>query len=77
MHDPDPCSTLPNTVARLRRQPRVYVADETESVVKDASQLVFTRPVERGFVVDTHVQAIIWERALEQTASAIVAAGIQ
>ena len=55
---------MPNAVARLRRQARVFVADETEGVVKDPSQLVFTRPIEHGFVVDTHVQAMVWDRAL-------------
>ena len=58
------CRTLPNAVARLKRQARIYVGDETDAVVKDPSQLIFTRPIEKGFVVDTHVQAMVWQRAL-------------
>jgi actin-like ATPase involved in cell morphogenesis len=50
---------MPNTVGKLRRQGRVLVGDETESLVKDPSQLLFVRPVERGVVVDPHVQAML------------------
>ena len=67
-----PAACIPNTVARLRKQPRIFVGDETVGIVKDPSQLRYTRPIERGFVVDTEVQALIWERLLSVSLSGVI-----
>ena len=66
---------MPNCTARLRRQLRVLVGDETERAVKDASQLQYIRPVDRGVVTDTACQELIWSRALRAGAMLASPAG--
>ena len=59
----DPAVVVPNCTARIRRQLRLLVADETEtSKVKDYSQLQYIRPIDRGHVTDTFIEGLIWER---------------
>ena len=62
--DATPTAVMPNTIARLRRQARIFIGDETEGIVKDPSQLRYCRPLERGFMVDADVQALLWDRML-------------
>ena len=42
---------------------RTLIAEETETMIKDFSQLTYVRPVDRGFVVDPPTQSAIWKHA--------------
>lgn len=57
---------VPNATARIKRQLRLLVADETDTKIKDHSQLQYFRPVERGCVTDTAVQNVVWDRVFGQ-----------
>lgn len=63
-----PRISMPNCTARLRRQLRVLVGDETLTRVKDPSQLFYVRPVDGGVVTDAACQELIWSRALRASA---------
>eukprot|EP00501_MAST-03F_sp_TOSAG23-6_P002198 GSMAST32.ASY1.ANO1.2298.1 assembled CDS len=56
----DPSFVLPNCSASLDRQYRTLYADETEILVKNKSQLKYTRPFERGYLTDWPTQSDIW-----------------
>ncbi|KAF2263811.1 Actin/actin-like protein [Lojkania enalia] len=56
----DNCSVIPNCIARSARDKRTYVASELSNC-KDFGELVFRRPVEKGFIVNWEAQKAIWE----------------
>ena len=45
-------SVIPNCTAKIRKSLHTLVADDTETKVKNFSQLLYTRPIDRGYVVD-------------------------
>ncbi|RYP07971.1 hypothetical protein DL765_008965 [Monosporascus sp. GIB2] len=51
---------IPNCIARDRDR-KVYVGSELEKC-KDFGEIVFRRPVEKGFIVNWEAQKEIWER---------------
>jgi len=57
------CRIVPNTAARVKRQLRTLIAEETETLIKDFSQLTYVRPVDRGFIVDAPTQSALWQHA--------------
>eukprot|EP00941_MAST-03F_sp_MAST-3F-sp1_P005554 g5554.t1 len=57
----DPRCIVPNCTANLERQYRTLYADETVSLVKNKSQLKYTRPFERGYCTDWPVECEIWD----------------
>lgn len=53
-------SVIPNCIARDRDR-KTYVGTELEKC-KDFGEIVFRRPVEKGFIVNWEAQKEIWER---------------
>lgn len=58
----EPSVDVPNCTARVGKQTEVLVADQTETAVQDLAQLVYTRPLQRGYVVDWETQRAVWQR---------------
>lgn len=61
----DPKFVMPNCVARPRNERyRKLVGDETENLDKvgDYSQLLYSRPFERGYLVNWDHQIMVWDR---------------
>lgn len=55
---------VPNAVARLKHQLATLVADEIDTRVKNKSQLVVTRPYERGYCTNLYCLLQVWTRIL-------------
>jgi actin-related protein len=53
---------VPNAVARLKHQLATLVADEIDTRVKNKSQLVVTRPYERGYCTNLYCLLQVWTR---------------
>ena len=58
----DPSLIMPNCTAHARHDPREIVADEVLRV-RDASQLKYTSPFDRGYLVNPAPLTRVWERA--------------
>ena len=56
-----PTCVVPNCTATLRGAVTRLVADETVAKVKDFSQLQYTRPMERGILVDWDCQRTVFD----------------
>lgn len=56
------CSTIPNTIAKTRGN-RLYVGSQLNSQVADLNEIMFRRPVEKGYLVNWEVQKEIWENS--------------
>lgn len=56
-----PTRCVPNLAAKPKGEKRLLLADEVAGL-RDVTQLALRRPVDRGFVVNTHLQRDIWER---------------
>jgi actin-related protein 6 len=56
----DDCTVIPNCIARSARDKRTYVGSEL-AACKDFGELVFRRPVEKGFIVNWEAEKAIWE----------------
>mmetsp|Transcript_16498 Transcript_16498/g.36623 ORF Transcript_16498/g.36623 Transcript_16498/m.36623 type:complete len:692 (+) Transcript_16498:80-2155(+) len=52
----------PNATAKPKHQLTILAADETETAVRNQSQLEFTRPLERGYPTDLATQLRVWRR---------------
>ncbi len=63
-----PTVVVPNCTATPRKDPRKLIADETESGIKDHSQLAYTRPFERGYLTNPACEVEVWERAVQKLA---------
>lgn len=63
------CSTIPNAIAKTRGN-RIYIGAQLNSQVTDWNEMVFRRPVEKGYIVNWEAQKEIWENAFfdEKTA---------
>lgn len=55
---------VPNVTARPKKDLRTLVAQDTESGVSNHGELVYTRPLERGYLTDYDTQVKVWERNL-------------
>ena len=62
--DDTPRYIAPNCTARPRQQLQVLVADEIFTI-KNHAQLEFSRPLERGVLVNAGAQRDVWERCFE------------
>ena len=60
-----PACTVPNCCAKLKGQLQTLVAEDIEEV-KRTQLLIFSRPIERGFVVDWGVQHDVWRRVISK-----------
>lgn len=60
------CHVIPNCIARSNEGPRgdgkIYVADQLEQC-KDTAEMVFRRPIEKGFLVNWDGELDIWKQA--------------
>jgi actin-related protein 6 len=54
------CSVVPNALAKTREN-RVYVGSQLNTHVTDWNELMFRRPVEKGYIVNWEAQKEIWE----------------
>ena len=59
--------SIPNCVAKANKQMQVLVGDQMEEV-HDKSSLKYTRPFERGYMINPHCQIEIWRRLLDTPA---------
>ena len=60
------CHSIPNCIARGPDGPRstkVYVGNQLETC-KDFAEMVFRRPVEKGYIVNWDSELDIWKQAL-------------
>lgn len=60
---------IPNLLAK-DRQKKIYVASELEKC-KDFGEVVFRRPVEKGYIVNWEAQKEIWEHEFLATKAAL------
>ncbi|KAH8430323.1 actin family protein [Aspergillus melleus] len=63
------CSAIPNALVKTRGN-NVYIGAQLNSHVTDWNELMFRRPVEKGYIVNWEVQKEIWEHSFfdEKTA---------
>ena len=61
--DPAPRVVAPNCTAHVKGQLKLLVADEV-TTIRNASQLEFTRPFERGHVCNWGCELEVWRRLL-------------
>lgn len=63
------CGTIPNTVAKARSN-RIYIGSQVNAPGTDWNELMFRRPLEKGYIVNWEVQKEIWEHSFfdEKTA---------
>jgi actin-related protein 6 len=66
----DPQFNKPNCVGRPRRETfRRLVGDDSENIdlVGDFSQLIYSRPFEKGYLVNWQLQTEVWDRLFSET----------
>lgn len=56
------CSVVPNALTKTR-EGRVYVGAQLNTHVTDWNELMFRRPVEKGYIVNWEAQKEIWEHS--------------
>ncbi|OKL62487.1 Actin-like protein arp6 [Talaromyces atroroseus] len=56
------CATIPNALAKTRDN-RVFVGAQLSTHISDWNEVVFRRPVEKGYIVNWEAQKEIWEQA--------------
>ncbi|KAE8350699.1 actin family [Aspergillus coremiiformis] len=56
------CSVIPNALAKTRDN-RVYVGSQLNTHITDWNELMFRRPVEKGYIVNWEAQKEIWEHS--------------
>lgn len=56
------CTTIPNTIAKTRGN-RIYVGSQLSGQVADCNEMVFRRPVEKGYIVNWEAQRETWEHS--------------
>jgi actin-related protein 6 len=63
------CVTIPNALAKTRDN-RVFVGAQLSTHISDWNEVVFRRPVEKGYIVNWEAQKEIWEQTFfdERTA---------
>ncbi|KAF7589110.1 Actin- protein 6 [Aspergillus hancockii] len=57
-----PCSVIPNALAKTREN-RVYLGSQLNTHITDWNELMFRRPVEKGYIVNWEAQKEIWEHS--------------
>ncbi|KAL2832402.1 actin family [Aspergillus cavernicola] len=56
------CTTIPNAIAKSRGA-RIYVGAQIDTNVTDWNQMLFRRPLEKGYTVNWEAQKEIWENS--------------
>lgn len=59
--DPKDCQIIPNCIARSRDK-KVYIGSQL-SKCRDPGEMVFKRPIEKGFIVDWAEEKAIWDNS--------------
>lgn len=57
-----PCNTIPNTIAKTRGN-RIYIGSQLNTQVTDWNEMMFRRPLEKGYIVNWEAQKEIWEHS--------------
>lgn len=63
------CSIIPNALAKTRGN-RIYTGSQLNTQVTDWNEMMFRRPLEKGYIVNWEAQKEIWEHSFfdEKTA---------
>lgn len=63
------CTAIPNAIAKTRGN-RIYVGAQIGTNITDCNEMLFRRPVEKGYTVNWEAQKEIWENSFfdEKTA---------
>ena len=73
--DAEQCSVIPNCIARDREK-HVFVGPQLEKA-KDFGEMVFRRPIEKGYVVNWEGEKAIWNQSfLAQSAPLKVSSAV-
>ena len=56
------CNTIPNTIAKTRGN-RIYIGSQLNTQVTDWNEMMFRRPLEKGYIVNWEAQKEIWEHS--------------
>ncbi|ODM21633.1 Actin-like protein arp6 [Aspergillus cristatus] len=56
------CNTIPNTIAKTRGN-RIYIGSQLNAQPTDLNEMMFRRPVEKGYIVNWEAQKEIWEHS--------------
>lgn len=62
--DCQPVGSMPNALAKIHKTLESVVGDEIDTVTGATSQLRFSRPFDRGYLVNWNVERDIWHRML-------------
>lgn len=63
------CSIIPNALAKTRGN-RVFLGSQLQTHITDWNEVIFRRPMEKGYIVNWEAQRAIWEHSFfdEKTA---------
>lgn len=56
------CSEIPNAIVKTRGN-KIYVGSQLNTHVTDWNEMMFRRPVEKGYIVNWEAQKEIWEHS--------------
>ncbi|PYH97466.1 actin family protein [Aspergillus ellipticus CBS 707.79] len=56
------CSVIPNAIVKTRSN-TIYVGSQLNTHVTDWNEMLFRRPVEKGYIVNWEAQKVIWEHS--------------
>lgn len=56
------CAAIPNAIAKTRGN-RIYVGAQIGTNITDCNEMLFRRPVEKGYTVNWEAQKEIWENS--------------
>lgn len=63
------CTAIPNAIAKARGN-RIYIGSQLSGHVADCNEMVFRRPVEKGYIVNWEAQRETWEHSFFDEKSA-------
>lgn len=63
------CTPIPNAIAKARGN-RIYIGSQLSGHVADCNEMVFRRPVEKGYIVNWEAQRETWDHSFFDERSA-------
>lgn len=63
------CTAIPNAIAKARGN-HIYIGSQLSGHVADCNEMVFRRPVEKGYIVNWEAQRETWEHSFFDDKSA-------
>ncbi|KAF2843318.1 Actin/actin-like protein [Patellaria atrata CBS 101060] len=60
----DHCTIIPNCIAKSARDKRIYIGSQLDQC-RDFGEMIFRRPVEKGYITNWEGQRAIWEHSFE------------